>query len=346
MIRLIDKVAKLVLVGVLVTILGNVGELHADASEQMGFTVNPTDEKYYGLGYFSFQAQQGKTVELPVTISNVSESAITVNITKLNALTSPYGGIQYVKESELPNSRLLDSNYAMAQYLEGDSSVTIAKGESKVVNLKLKTPSNLSKGTLLGGFEFKTKEGLTRVIGVEAIFSKEQVEVVSDVPVIENSPSSQYIRVPLENKHASISQKINLSYEVYNEDSELVYKGKTEQFKMSPLSSVGYIIDLGEDFYFDSGKYKIKVGVNEGESKIESKDYEVKVSEKVEEEFDKTVKNTEGKQFDEPFFKSTSFYGGLLSGVIVALIFFFFIIFFKRRKKDKDEEKGGDNGEN
>lgn len=328
------------------------GEVKSAKANGMDFDVQPSEQNYANLGYFKLKALPGNDTKLSVRITNLTGNNITVDVNKLNALTSPYGNIQYVPNKELPNSKLLNDKFLMSKYLSGESTINLKGNESKIVTYSLRVPRGIDKGTLLGGLSFKKHGNVTakpkngkavinnqveRVIGVEADYSNVKSSLSLSKPFVKTSPSTPFLNFPLKNDKPSIASSILMSYEVFDGGRSL-YKGKTDEFKMAPMSEINYVTNWGAK-EFKPGLYTVKVLLKSNGQVLENKTYKVKVSQY---DIDKYKKQLNYKPSSKPVPVDGSslpwviMIGVSLLGVVVGACIM--VLITRVRNKNKDNK--------
>lgn len=105
----------------------------------MNFTADPQMTNT-SKGYFDFAAKPGQKQDLTVKVSNVSNHEITLAVEFLNALGNPSGGVAYVKQTQLENSKLTDSKRLASKYLHGPKEITLKPNETKMVTYTFEAP--------------------------------------------------------------------------------------------------------------------------------------------------------------------------------------------------------------
>ncbi|MDD9150453.1 MULTISPECIES: WxL protein peptidoglycan domain-containing protein [unclassified Sporolactobacillus] len=325
----------------------------------LNFDVQPADSVASALGYFRFAAQPGHSYPLTVALHNSSDRAATVNMTRDNALTSTFGGIQYTAEKGLPYSRLTDPSRAMAPLLYGPKSVTLAAGQSLDVTYTLKLPDHLSTGVLLGGLSFSSPTSQTtstgksknqsivihsqvdRVIGIEAIVGQAPAaDVTFHQPSVAITTSTPIVLPKIQNRSATIAMGVNFSWEVYDASGKKLFDGRANDFNMAPCSSVGYSIPWGAKT-FSPGDYQLDI-IHEVNGKTVRDRYSFTVPDQAVENYQR---ETQTRSVAAPYDHLTIIIISTLVSLVIILALLLVFILWKRRKNDGEEDQKAKKGE-
>jgi hypothetical protein len=319
------------------------------------FDVQPKEEKYKNLGYFKFKAESGHTYKLDIEVKNLSNENLTIDIDRLNALTSPNGGIEYVSVTSYGGSRLLDKAYEARDSLKGVSSVTLKPHETKVVTYSITVPKEVTKGTLLGGLSFKKHDGdekhsanvkghrivlnkqVQRIIGVEADLTKEPVSMdLGVIPIIQSVSGNPTVNVPIKNNSPMILTDVYLQYKVIYQ-GKTIFRGQTDKFKVAPMSETYYPIAWGSET-FKKGDYKVKAKLIYGEGKTTSKVLPFKIEEK---EIKQVQEQVPSKLITDNDKSNVGLWVGVICGLLVGSCVTWVILFMVRRKRvgSKEQQK-------
>ena len=108
---------------------------------------NQLDKK---VSYFDLLMKPAQTQTVSMMVINRANRTLTVNVEANNAYTKNPGMITY----DNPNQTLYKQNMNFQTLIVGDKkkTVTLKKGESKLVNFKVRMPSQKFDGIVLGGF--------------------------------------------------------------------------------------------------------------------------------------------------------------------------------------------------
>ncbi|MED2635219.1 DUF916 domain-containing protein, partial [Bacillus thuringiensis] len=103
--------------------------------------------------YFTLQVKKKQNQTVKMDVHNKANTPIKVNVKVANALTSTNGGIMYVPNREVSQSKLMDTDFFMDQYVQAPSDVTLEGNQTKTVEVQLTTPNQ--DGVFLGGLLFE-----------------------------------------------------------------------------------------------------------------------------------------------------------------------------------------------
>lgn len=214
----------------------------ANANEGMGevFSVRPVLDSNQDKevdNYFSFSIK-GKEFnkELGFVVANLTDKPIELDVFGLNAMSSPSGEIQYLKETEVENAKVLDTKYEFSKYLKAPEKIKLGPKESKTVKANVAVEG--LDGTLLGsvGFQLVTEKqdlkdqqfGIISeyrtVIGVLIKFEDKHVENFSVGKTIIHPMSDRFtMKLPIQLNSANLLKNSELTYEVMNSDREKLF---------------------------------------------------------------------------------------------------------------------------
>lgn len=282
--------------------------------------------------------------EIEFIVSNRSKEEVTIQIEALNALNSPQKGIQYTKNTEESNTRLLDNRYALANYIEVNEQVTLKGRETKRIQAKIDIPE--LDGTILGAIGFKTlnkaeetndeqlmiHNELNRVIGVQInAENSELAEFVVHDPYVEPMPAYYIIRLPIELNSSLLMKDVLLEYEVFDDKGNLLFESKEEpSFNIAPHTQTAFALPWQHDTLEENKEYVIKGELNYGnESLTFNKTFDFNEA--------RALKQGKGNSIGKPeIITDMSLYVWLT----LALLFILgggAIVYFRNRKKQSDE---------
>ncbi|WP_025021559.1 DUF916 domain-containing protein [Ligilactobacillus equi] len=242
----------------------------------MNFTADPqtTDTS---KGYFDFAAKPGQKQDLTVKVSNVSDHEITLNVDFLNALGNPSGGVAYVKQDQLENSKLTDSKRLASKYLHGPKEITLKPNETKMVTYTFEAPKDVSKGQIVGGLNFLEKATsqkmpaknkkevqintqLAKMIAVVANFSKQQANLQVKEMTVSSSASSPFLNLHLINKVPQMAGDLQVDYTVKKMSGKKIGHAITAKSPIAAASDFKYQLAWPAKVY-KPGTYKVDVNV-------------------------------------------------------------------------------------
>jgi len=318
----------------------------ASASE-LNFSVNATGSNAHG-GYYQLNVKPHFTYTLPVTITNISDRAITVMAAQQNALTSIYGGIQYVNYTHGLHTSLLDTRYALKNKINGPKVISLQPHESKIITYQV-TSSDLT-GVELGGLLFKessetsshqkkrdgtnftTQNQVSRVIPIQLNYPKsEQKKVTISQPVFDLKGSNPIIFIPLRNERATITDNLSGNYAVYKKNKR-IFEGKlnVNAFKMAPKTEIGYPLSWSGKTITD-GKYHIKMTLHTG-NQIIKKNFELHVPKE-------TLVTYQKEQDSHPIVTMNNRILFVVIGVLVLIILILGCFLLRKFNKKSDKKE-------
>lgn len=246
------------LITVFVTLSGfyiNGESAHAEGIEQLNFGAQPVGANT-SKGYFDLSVEPGRSYRLPVRLTNKMNKPITVKVTPVNALSSIYGGIEYVTYQSNKFTRLLDKSRAMQQYVSGERSINLKPHEKKIVYYTVKSPkktgivlgglsfmnqvSNADSGKKDSNIKFSIRNQVERVIGIQLNYpQKEKEKLTLKKPTVMITPSGPFLMMDLTNNNATISDNIRAYYQV-SQNGKKLFNGSVQSFKMAPNTQINY----------------------------------------------------------------------------------------------------------
>lgn len=237
--------------------------------------VFPSNQDKDVMNYISITTKESSLKqEVEFDVTNNKKKPITVNIKPLNALTSPQGSIQYVKEDKQENSKIVEDNYVFKDYVKIDKEVTLEGQETKRVTLEMDIDN--IKGTLLGSVGFQIKEDdkgedkqdgkftikneINNIIGVSVNFpTKETFDLKIGDVYLDPMPSYYAIRLPVTHDKPLITKNVNLIYEVKDKHGDTLFKspkGLVQDF--APQTEVNISIPYESEDIVKNEEYTIK----------------------------------------------------------------------------------------
>lgn len=250
--------------------------------------VLPTNQDPEVKNFFSLKTDSTSIKqELDFVLINLTKEPINLKVFGLNALTSPSGEIQYVQESEVENSKLLNENSSLIKYLKIPSTVELKPKEKKVFKVGLDV--NPLTGTLLGsvGFQLETEkqevEGqqfgiiteYRTVIGVLLKLGEQPKEKFSHGEIIIHPMSNQFtMKLPLSLNSENLIKDAKLTYEVYDKDNKELFKSKQpKNINFAPQSESSFFLPWESNKIAKNTDYKISGDVKYTDSKGEKDVY-------------------------------------------------------------------------
>lgn len=208
-------------------------------------------------------------------VENLSDESIELDITPVNALTSPNGIIQYLPTLKESNSSIIDKMYGLKDYINVQDNVELSKGEKKTVSAEIFLPK--VEGTVLGALQFKmkaedevenTKEAEFRIknevsnyVGVRVNFPTKSKTLDLDFngAVVNALPSYYEIELSTTQLAPSLAKGVELDYTVEDYLGEELFKSKGSiLFDFAPKTKVGVSVPWRYDKIEPNKEYTIK----------------------------------------------------------------------------------------
>lgn len=264
------------LFSLLIVAITLIGLTNSASAEQLPISVTPVfpdNQNSEIKSYFSLHANESHFKQLiEFIVTNRSKEEVTIEMEPLNALNSPQKGIQYTSNIEDHNTRLLDERYALANYIRLNETITLASGETKIIQADIEIPD--LDGTILGAIGFKAlnkdeedndnqlmiHNEVSRTIGVQ-INKKtdETAELVVDEPFIDPMSAYYVIRLPIELNTSILMTDVLLEYEVFDDEGNLLFESEEEAaFNIAPNTLTEYALAWQHDTLEENKDYKIK----------------------------------------------------------------------------------------
>ena len=300
--------------------------------------------------YFTLQAKKKQNQTVKMDVHNKANTPIKVNVKVANALTSTNGGIMYVPNREVSQSKLMDTDFYMDQYVQAPSAVTLEGNQTKTIEVHLTTPNQ--DGVFLGGLLFELaqdtkaqnleKDGLNfsvhnrieYAIAIQLNIDKTEDSVKNtslklNGTAIESYPTQPQVHAIIQNTNANIVRDVEVYYEVVSKDNVL-FHGSIPAFNVAPKSKVGLAIPWKAKEYKD-GKYLLKVTIKEnGVPKTYTEEIRITAS-NVTEYAEQT-----GAVNVLPGYSNQIYM--IVAGVVIVIISIF-VWWRKKHSKQKEEQK-------
>ncbi|MHC5372257.1 DUF916 and DUF3324 domain-containing protein [Enterococcus sp. LJL120] len=270
----------------------------SDSSESSGgsFTYviqEPENQINADSGYFNLMMAPSQQQTLIVTLSNPGEKKVTVNMALNGAKTNRNGVIEYAN-SEIENDASLP--FSFTDLVTGPTSVELAPGETKDVELNVQMPETTFEGLILGGLQMILAEDESKgTTGQGAVVKNRYAYVVAialqegDVSGIlpEMSWNNAYagqanyrnsIFVNFSNIKGKMVTGMTVQAQISEQGSgEVLYESRSTSLQMAPYSFIEYPISMGGDS-MTAGMYTAHVLVYVGDQSWEfTEDFEITV---------------------------------------------------------------------
>ncbi|WP_067922494.1 WxL protein peptidoglycan domain-containing protein [Alicyclobacillus shizuokensis] len=231
------------------------------------FAVTPVlnGQQVHGVtGYFDVHVRPGQTLRLQMQVHNLTRQPVTVKAASANGLTMANGGVEYVPQTQLAGSRLLDHSFALASRISLPASIRLPASGSVRVPIEVKVP-NVDAGTYLGGVVFSASgastESTARVAGNQtAIIIQNRFNMA--VAIALNLPhtvsprfafgradvapvsTGEQLRIGMSNQAAAVLKGLTGRYALVNENGDTVQAGSFGPFTMAPKTAITYPVPL------------------------------------------------------------------------------------------------------
>ena len=222
--------------------------LSVSAAEQgLPFSVEPIipDNQVEGVqSYLSVKVDDTSVNETySFLITNQSEVEQSVDVTVVDAYTSPNGGIQYALDGDLERSSIDNDAYFLSKHVSLDQEVvTLAPLETKEINLQVDISD--VNGSILGGLRFglidpdtdpesqgdgfQIDNKINMIIGAMFTFDVDTpIDYTFGEMSIDPMPSYFAMRLPITLNAPRLNNDVHLSYEVFdNLDEPALFTGE------------------------------------------------------------------------------------------------------------------------
>lgn len=238
----------------------------------------PSNQKTGVTGYFNLSVNSGDSQIIYMQITNHKMESVDVTLVSANAYTRPEGGIFYDKVSS-PETILLDSSFALSEYIFTDPSITISSNETIKVPIKITVP-DIKSGTILGGILISetadtgkaanedTKAGEAKFkLKTKTVYA---VAIQLDLP---NTPTSAFsfgkagftssgakIFIEMRNDAPMIQRDISGTYTVTKKGGEKLFGGKIVPMIMAPKTQINYSFPWSGTL--ESGNYILSIAAS------------------------------------------------------------------------------------
>lgn len=291
--------------------------------------------------YFDLKVTPNKEQTLKVLIANTGSKPITVTAEVNNAYTADSGVIGYDKY----NTKLYKSKLpSLTSLVEGKRKkvVTLANGENKTVEFKVKSPSSEYAGIILGGVtttasvsptkskNINIKNQVRYVKGV--VLRSKDDGVMPDMHLTSAAPKavagSTGIAYKLDNTAPINVNKVSLKAEITNGSKATNYSADNLQF--APNSQFDYFIPIKK---LDAGTYKAHISLKNESGFAKEFNYTITVKQR-------QVENVNDAARPKPQSHNKQWIG-IIIGIIVLLgVVVWMYLYYSQRNKG-DGPKGG-----
>lgn len=226
------------------------------------FDTSLIDENKKQVGYLDLFVEKDKSYELSILIKNRSEDKSTYIISGVNAYTNQNGTIDYSTDKKNSNVVFTD--------IVSKSDEIIVKGKSEmVVPVKLKIPSSMPNGLVLGGIQTKVKEKEEERLSTSINQQVQMINVIKlntttkkiipELSLKKVTQDDNTLIVEIENPDAVMFGELQLDYTLTNiKSSKVILKKTAKDFEMAPSSVMPLVIDL-DSIKFSSGNYLLDI---------------------------------------------------------------------------------------
>lgn len=332
-------------------------------SNSLPFMMKPilTDipQKQGVTGYYHVLTEPNKKITLKLLLQNKVDRKIELELSSLNGLTSPTGGIQYLNKAKTQDAWLLDSKYELLSNIKIPKTVTLLPKESKEISFEVTSP-DVQKGVMVGGISIKEKKKeqvnqpnttfsiqneYAFILGVVLDYgdTKNNAFELGDV-FFQKQNVNPKLLFQMSNKGEGILEEITGTYTVLDKNRKKLKEFRFGPFNMAPKSQINYqtIID---PLMFPAGEYILQINTdvmskrnNENKKETYQKEATFTISEKKQNETilsnnDNISHVQKPKDIEQPFYKQSIFW--IMFSIIVFLII---LLFAKRNKKSENKD--------
>lgn len=226
----------------------------------------PTNQVDSTIPYFYLREKVNSSDTVQLKLINDSNEAKEFSVNLNNASTNRNGLIVY-ETDKYDKEYLKNPITNLAKVDETD--VTIPANGSKLVNIKINTPSEEFKGISVGGIVVKEKTKKNKTEGMENIYSytvglvlteeknphlyeHTDLKLTSVKPVLDNG--YKLIEADILNPYPEIFDKMKIKGSILNEKGEVILSNELEKVGIAPQTIFPFSFDLGKD-ELNPGKY-------------------------------------------------------------------------------------------
>jgi len=236
----------------------------------------PENQINKNLSYFDLRLSPLETQTIQILVTNSSKEPIVAHLA-LNAAATGSNGVIIYSRSDIRDESLITSIDDVAK-LETPE-VEVAAESSVYVNIDIQMPEDSFDGVILGGIvvtanpekkETATDESTQSVqivneyaytIGLKISendnYVKPNLNLTSIQPELVNYHTS--IIAGIQNDQPIIMSQMSISGEIYTQNaSELLYEAALNPASMAPNSTLGFVIDCGNQT-LEPGIYRLKL---------------------------------------------------------------------------------------
>ncbi|MCL6627633.1 MAG: DUF916 and DUF3324 domain-containing protein [Alicyclobacillus shizuokensis] len=244
------------------------------------FSVTPilTGQQVHEVtGYFDVNVQPGQTLHLQMQLQNLTRRSVQVKATSANGLTMVNGGVEYVPQTQLAGSRLLDDSFALARRISLPTSIRLPANGTVRVPVEVKVP-NVDAGTYLGGVVFSASgantESTARVEGNQtAIIIQNRFNMA--IAIVLNLPhvvpprfafgragvapvsTGEQLQIGMSNPAAAVLRGLTGTYKLVDAGGNTVESGSFGPFTMAPKTAITYPAPLKS--MPSTGRYTVRL---------------------------------------------------------------------------------------
>lgn len=348
------KKFQLMILAVFALLIGGVVPVTAKAAgvnNNIGYSVEaqiPKNQIDKSQSFFELRMKPGQTQTLRTKIFNVTNQDIRVKSAVHTAWTNSSGVIDYINTPKSYDSSL---KYKMSDIsrVQGQKTVTVPAGGSKVVSVNVQVPQDKSyNGLILGAWYFERvdtkvtgkvkganniKNKYSYVVGMEYLMGKVPAADLKLGKV--GAGMDNYHRgviANLKNPTATIIPNLKLDSTITNRDGgQTVKRVQKENVQMAPNTTYRYPMLYGKT-PLKAGNYHLHMVVkNKDRTWIFDRDF--------------TITNAQANKFnsdsvDDPGVNIWLLIGlGALAMLILVLLILLIIYLIRRRRRDEDENE-------
>lgn len=271
-------VSSILFVAILCSLVYIPKEVFAEETNMSpNFTVNanlPDNQLEDATGYFHLSMQGGQEQQLTVSVSNTTDTVISVSPSLATATTNSNGVINY-KDTGKTKDDSLRIDFESISSLDSEN-IELQPFETKELTIDVKIPETEVEGQILGGISFEEdlsdepKESSAMVVNRFSYNIAVMIEVGNKMPENElqlnevfaaQRSGFNFIEVNLQNTAEKMVSSLAVEASIYQIDKEEpIYISNRTGLKMAPNSNFNYGIDL-QQTAIKAGDYKIKLSI-------------------------------------------------------------------------------------
>lgn len=290
--------------------------------------------------YYDLSMPSATKEVLKVKMENTSSQEIVLDIDVDKATTNINGVVEY-KNSNKNKSKNMDYDIRELVNIK-ESKITLAVGESKIIDIEITSPKKEFNGVIAGGINvvekassdekdgggsmaIKNQYGYTIAMILHGKNEKNTNNVTSSKPTLEKINGRINFIMPIENNSPQFLNKVEVTGDIYDvkDSGKPVYTVSKTNAQMAPNSVYNFPISTKEEA-MKTGKYKVVLKVTSKKQQWEFKEM-ITVSNDLKEKINEHAVIKEHKWSTLSILLVV-----LIPSIVLVLLLLFFIIKLKK----------------